>query len=178
MKLRIKKTTLENSLKVAALIFITILIFLFGYMVGNMIIMRAEASTPKTGMYTTQTGTYIVKDGKVCKGWTRYKGKTYYCHETTTEMYPVGSIFKGGMKLIDGKIYCFDSRGRQVRRDTRYIKLHRDRKRSVKNVYMPGTGHRRRYNTHEMRYQVKIRGRWHTEEGMAFYPYGMIDTQP
>jgi hypothetical protein len=101
MKLRIKKTTLENSLKVAALIFITILIFLFGYMVGDMIIMRAEASTPKTGMYTTQTGTYIVKDGKVCKGWTRYKGKTYYCHETTTEMYPVGSIFKARIRAGD-----------------------------------------------------------------------------
>ena len=164
MKIKLKKAT---ALVLMAIILVSLLAIV------TLVCVEAKGYT---GMKTTKYGdTYIVKDGKVKHGWEWYKGHRYYCHETSSEQYPAGTVFKGGMKLINGKVYCFDSRGRQVRKNTHYIKLNGDK--SVKYVYMPGTGHKRRYNTKEMRYQVKIHGHWKTEEGMAFYPYGMIDTQ-
>ena len=164
MKIKLKKAT---AMVLMAIILVSLLAIV------TLVCVEAKGYT---GMKTTKYGdTYIVKDGKVKHGWEWYKGHRYYCHETSSEQYPAGTVFKGGMKLIGGKVYCFDSRGRQVRKNTRYVKLNGDK--SVKYVYMPGTGHSRRYNTAEMRYQVKIHGHWKTEEGMAFYPYGMIDTQ-
>lgn len=126
-------------------------------------------------MHVSGDNIYITHGGKPAYGWTWQSGNRYYCHKTDSGMYPKGSAFRGGLKLIGQKIYCFDSKGRQVRRDTRYVKLHTDK--SVKYLYIPGTAHKRRYNTRLFRYQYKRNGKWITEEGMPYYPFGLIDTQ-
>ena len=164
MKMKLKKAT---AMVLMAIILVSLLAIV------TLVCVEAKGYT---GMKTTKYGdTYIVKDGKVKHGWEWYKGHRYYCHETTSEQYPAGTVFKGGMKLIGGKVYCFDSRGRQVRNDTHYVKLNADK--SVKYLYIPGTNHRQRYSTKYFRYQFKRHGRWHMEEGMPFHPYGLISTQ-
>lgn len=162
MKIQIKKR----------IAFVLVLIIVVGAFTIATLCVEAKGYT---GMKNAGDSTYIVKSGSVQRGWTWYKGRHYYCHETDSEMHPVGSVFKGGLKLINQKVYCFDSRGRQVRKDTHYVKLNTDK--SVKHLYIPGTNHRQRYSTKYFRYQFKRHGRWLMEEGMPFHPYGLISTQ-
>ena len=122
---------------------------------------------------------FIVKKGVVQTGWVRYRGNTYYCHETGTEKYPIGSATRGEMKIQSGKFYAFRETGRMITVDD-YIKKGPRRKRlslelnpdkSVRYVYNTSAcfGYRR-YCTKEHRYQEEqSNGRWKSV-GMQFWP--------
>ena len=100
----------------------------------------------------------------------------YYRYQSTSALHKRGELAKDCIKVINGKFYYFKHNGKMQRKDSHYLDIrHRDG--SIRYIYIPGTHKTQRYNTRLRLRQIKRRGRWRTEEGMQYYPYGQIDWQ-
>ena len=123
---------------------------------------------------------YIIKNGVMQFGWTKWKGNTYYCHYTESKKYPRGSATRGEMRVKSGKLYAF--RGADCRMITedyylRYgpvskrlsLKINKDK--SVRYVYNTAAINRnKRYSTAEHRLQIcGSDNRWRSV-GMQYWP--------
>lgn len=135
---------------------ITILIILAGM---AMLAVKAEAKT-------TSNKYGLFKSG----------GSWYYRYQSTSALHKRGELAKDCIKVINGKFYYFKHNGKMQRKDSHYLDIrHRDG--SIRYIYIPGTHKTQRYNTKIHLRQIKRKGRWRTEEGMPYYPYGQIDWQ-
>lgn len=103
-------------------------------------------------------------------------GSWYYRYQSTSALHKRGELAKDCIKVINGKFYYFKHNGKMQRKDSHYLDIrHRDG--SIRYIYIPGTHKTQRYNTKIHLRQIKRKGRWRTEEGMRYYPYGQIDWQ-
>lgn len=103
-------------------------------------------------------------------------GSWYYRYQSTSALHKRGELAKDCIKVIKGKFYYFKHNGKMQRKDNHYLDIrHRDG--SIRYIYIPGTHKTQRYNTKLHLRQIKRKGRWRTEEGMPYYPYGQIDWQ-
>ena len=103
-------------------------------------------------------------------------GDWYYRYQSTSALHKRGELAKDCIKVIKGKFYYFKHNGKMQRKDSHYLDIrHRDG--SIRYIYIPGTHKTQRYNTRLRLRQIKRKGRWRTEEGMQYYPYGQIDWQ-
>lgn len=103
-------------------------------------------------------------------------GDWYYRYQSTSALHKRGELAKDCIKVIKGKFYYFKHNGKMQRKDSHYLDIrHRDG--SIRYIYIPGTHKTQRYNTRLRLRQTKRKGRWRTEEGMQYYPYGQIDWQ-
>lgn len=103
-------------------------------------------------------------------------GSWYYRYQSTSALHKRGELAKDCIKVINGKFYYFKHNGKMQRKDSHYLDIrHRDG--SIRYIYIPGTHKTQRYNTKLHLRQIKRKGRWRTEEGMRYYPYGQIDWQ-
>ncbi len=98
-----------------------------------------------------------------------------YIHKTKSAMYDKGEPTRNAYRWRGDKLYYYGNSGRQLRHNTKYIKLHRND--SVKYIYTPGTNHNERYNVKHMRYQKrKKNGHW-MDVGMQTNIWWMCDMQ-
>ena len=157
------------------------IMILVGIIVGSFcysLTAYAKGAEKITCKHTTCNGdTYIIKKGKVQTGWVKYNGSTYYCHKTSSLQYPKGSVYKGGYKILHGKWYCFDSKGRLITKDTRSLDI-RSKDHTVRYIYGTSmTSRGTRYSTRRKRYQeMDEKGKWH-DVGMQVIPAGWANTQ-
>ena len=103
-------------------------------------------------------------------------GSWYYRYQSTSALHKRGELAKDCIKVINGKFYYFKHNGKMQRKDSHYLDIrHRDG--SIRYIYTPGTHKTQRYSTRLHLRQIKRKGKWRTEEGMRYYPYGQIDWQ-
>lgn len=103
-------------------------------------------------------------------------GSWYYRYHSTSALHKRGELARDCIKVINGKFYYFKHNGKMQRKDSHYLDIrHRDG--SIRYIYIPGTHRTQRYSTRLLLRQIKRKGRWRTEEGMRYYPYGQIDWQ-
>ena len=146
----------KNKTIVLTLI-ITILIILAGM---AMLAVKVEAKTHSSNKYG------LFKSG----------GDWYYRYQSTSALHKRGELAKDCIKVINGKFYYFKHNGKMQRKDSHYLDIrHRDG--SIRYIYTPGTHKTQRYSTRLRLRQIKRKGKWRTEEGMRYYPYGQIDWQ-
>lgn len=136
---------------------ITILVILAGM---AMFAVKAEAKTHSSNKYG------LFKSG----------GDWYYRYQSTSALHKRGELAKDCIKVINSKFYYFKHNGKMQRKDSHYLDIrHRDG--SIRYIYTPGTHKTQRYSTRLRLRQIKRKGKWRTEEGMRYYPYGQIDWQ-
>ena len=121
---------------------------------------------------------FIVKEGVVQTGWTKYNGHLYYCHKTATEKYPIGAATRDEIRKKGGHWVAFDEKGRRITKDQYVTKgphrkvkvLEFSKKGYLKYIYNTDLSFRYfRYSFKEHRRQEQTGGRWRTV-GMQYYP--------
>ena len=122
--------------------------------------------------------TTISANAKVPNKYGLFKsgGSWYYRYQTTSALHKRGELARDCIKVINGKFYYFKHNGKMQRKDSHYLDI-RHRNGSIRYIYITGTHKTQRYNTKLHLRQIKRKGRWRTEEGMPYYPYGQIDWQ-
>lgn len=105
------------------------------------------------------------------------EGKDYYYrYHSSSPMHKRGELAKNSIRMINGKLFYFGHDGKMQRKDSHYLDI-RSKDGSIRYIYIPGTHKTQRYNTKLRLKQTKRKGRWRTEAGMQYFPYGQIDWQ-
>lgn len=122
-----------------------------------------------TGRVQNKAGDiFIIKNNRVCVGAFRYRGHLCYGRRKKTSWYPAGSLTNSAYRYIDKTCYLFDKNGYAVTRSTNNVKINPVTW-EVYWWYIPGSGHKWRYNTRRHRYERKV-GSKYVEVGMQCYP--------
>ena len=123
----------------------------------------------------------IYHRGKLQTGLFKYKGNWYYGHITRDGL-PRGSVTTDAYKVLwihgTPHWYYFDSEGRMLRHDSKYIDI-RSRDQTVRYIYYPGRWARKyRYKTSTRHFQYldPETGKW-VNDGASAWPVGWIDWQ-
>ncbi len=123
-------------------------------MVAVMVFLMACTVQAKTEMVfgTYDRGVYGSQTG-----WVRVEDDLYYFHKTSKGMYSKGEACVNDYRWKGRKLYYFGPDGKAVRKNSRYLKLHKDH--SVMHIYIPGAKDER-YNADTKHYQRRIDGIW------------------
>lgn len=111
---------------------------------------------------------FIIKNNKIRVGAFKYRGHLCYGRHKKTAWYPAGSLTNSAYRYIDNTCYLFDKNGYAVTKSTKNVKINPVTW-EVYWWYIPGSGHRWRYNTRRHRYEHKV-GCKFVEVGMQCYP--------
>lgn len=127
----------------------------------------AEAKTVLVGTDLNNDTTVCVGN-KICTGWFKLKGKTYYAYKSGKH-----ELARNCYRIRKGKLYYLGDDGAVLKKSERYIILHHDG--SVKHVLIAGMENILRFNADERRYEYRSKDGIWRPTGQQMWPYGMID---